>query len=223
MKLYGDPQACSTRKVLMTLAEKGARAELVGMELSRHDGAAELPLLDHEGFRVGGASTVMRYLDAALPGRRLCPEPLRERARMDEWLALESTQLEPALHKLDEELRESPRYGMEPDAIRIAEARQEVASSLARIEGALASGPYLVGSRLTLADIAHFASLQALVELEQGTLLQRFPRVSAYRARMRERSTFHAALAPRDACAWFPPGLAALCRTSRLGVALERC
>lgn len=224
MKLYGDPQACPTRKVLMLLAEKGARAELVGMDPEgRAVGAGELPLLDHDGFTLGGATTIMRYLDAALPGRKLCPEALRERARVEEWLALETTSLEPALRKLAEELRESPRYGMEPDPVRVAEARQELGSVLTRLESALALGPYLVGACLTLADIAFFASLQALVELEQGALLARHARVSAYRARLRERSSLHAALAPREDCSWFAPRFGAPCRTSRIGAALERC
>jgi glutathione S-transferase len=76
----------------------------------------------------------------------------------------------------------------------LADSRRKVGAALARAEKALAEGPYLLGSELSLADLTLFGQANALPSLAPA-LLESAPRVAAWTERMRERAPVKASLA----------------------------
>jgi glutathione S-transferase len=210
MKLYGQPQSSCTRKVLMTLAEKGARAHFVAADAPfgeqpspRHTELLRLPfgrstVLEDGAFVLYEAPAIMRYLAAALPGPALTPSALPELARMEQWLSVESSYLGPAVGQMKAQLKLGPLYGVAPDFAAVEEARQEAGQLLDVIDRALAGSEYLVAAALSLADIALAASLHALFELRHGDLVRARPNVLSWWARVRSRPALRALLDARD-------------------------
>ena len=92
MKVFGHPLSSCTRKVLLTLAEKGATAELTPVNLfaaehktqghlSRHPFGV-VPVLDDDGFLLFESRAIIRYLDVRLGGTPLTPRAPKEAARI---------------------------------------------------------------------------------------------------------------------------------------------
>ena len=212
MKLYGDPLSSSTRKALVTLAEKNAAYQLVRVELAageqqsrahrtRHP-FARVPALEHGAFVLYETSAILRYLDDVLPGPMLTPRDPRERARMEQWLSVESAYLEPAIAKLTSELRTGPHYGVPPDAMEVADARSQVSECLAVLDRALAGRKHLVGAQFSLAEIVFVAALSVLLDLRQGDLVRARPNVFRLWVSGSARPSFcDAAAAPGEASA----------------------
>lgn len=209
MKLYGHPHSSSTRKVLMTLAEKGATAELHPIELlaGEHERPSHLarhpfgrvPVLEHGALLLYESQAIMRYLDAALTGPALVPHDLRERARMDQWLSVESAYLAPAVARLTTQLATGPMYGVAPDVVEIEDARQEARQTLAVLDRALVGRAHLVGDAISLADLTLLATLGALFELRQGDLVRACANVLRWWGAARMRPTLAGWLACADA------------------------
>src|SRR3979411_2371133 len=106
MKVHGHPQSSCTRKVLVTLAEKGRRADLVVVDLFAHAQKSAthlarhpfgvIPVLeDDDGFVLYESRAIIRPLDATLDGPSLTPREARERARMDQWLSVDQSYVGP--------------------------------------------------------------------------------------------------------------------------------
>jgi len=98
MKIYGHPWSINTRKVLMTLAEKGHDAELVlvmipkgehkGKEhLTRHP-FGKVPTLEDGNFLLYETAPINRYLDRTLAGPSLVPSDSKRAARVDQWIGI---------------------------------------------------------------------------------------------------------------------------------------
>ena len=83
-------------------------------------------------------------------GSDLIPEDAYERARMLEWLFWEQYSHEPtiAVARFRMLFQGQPKESLDPRLVERGEA------ALARLELGLAAGPYLVGGRLSLADVA---------------------------------------------------------------------
>lgn len=202
MKLYGHPRHPCTRKVLLTLAEKGARAELVTVDLAsgehtRGEHAARHPFagaiaLDHDGFVLHEAHAIMQYLDAELAGPRLTPREAAARASMQQWLDVCVKYLEPEAAKLCAQLQMAPLYGLEPDLGSTQEAQRELDHVLAVLDGVLTVRPYVAGVDLTLADLALLPSLDALFTGERAELLSRHVAVQRWWGSLRTRPSYRA-------------------------------
>lgn len=83
-------------------------------------------------------------------GSDLIPEDAYERARMLEWLFWEQYSHEPtiAVARFRMLFQGQPKESLDPRLVERGEA------ALARLELGLAAGPFLVGGRLSLADVA---------------------------------------------------------------------
>src|SRR5690349_4153111 len=207
MRLFGHPRGASTRRVLLTLAEKGHQVELVQLDpytgehlrpahLARHP-FGKVPVLEDGSFQLYEAGAIMRYLDETLPGPRLIPAAARERARMEQWLSSDAAYLAPALEPLLSQLVLHPMFGARPDPVEVARGRREVGEVLDVLERALTAGdaePFVAGASFSLADVALASSLQVLHDTRQDDLLVARPRVSRWWSRVRSRPASQKAL-----------------------------
>jgi glutathione S-transferase len=199
MRIYGHPRSTCTQKVLLTLAEKGAEAELVVVDLferehlgephrARHP-FARIPVLEEGDFVLYESLAIMRYLDAHLPGPSLVPNALRERARMEQWISVAQSYVAPAVRGLLVERVLKPHSGQPPDEGALARATGELEHALAVVGGAFADGPYLVASAPSLADLTLFPYLAALDHLGAGASLSQRPGLTRFVAHMLARKS----------------------------------
>jgi len=204
MKVYGHPASTCTRKVLCLLAEKGASAEFVMVDimkgaqktaehLDRHPFGVVPVFEDDDGFVLYESRAILRYLDAKLEGARLTPKNLQDHARMEQWIGVEQSYFSPPAMKAILEVFFAPMKGTTPDADVIAKGKAEAAKALDVLERALVGKDYLAGE-FSLADITYAPYLQYLFDTKAGDIIAERPNVSAWAARVLERPSWKKAL-----------------------------
>jgi len=108
------------------------------------------PVLETEQGAITSSNAICRYISAISPAAGLLGANALERVEVDGWLDFASRELElpgsvwiyPVVGHMD----------FRPEAY--ARAKEDLAASLAALDARLAGRTYLVGGRLTLADIA---------------------------------------------------------------------
>src|SRR5690606_22722814 len=173
MKVYGHPMSTCTRKVLMTLAEKGHKAEFVLVDIMKGEGHSpehlarqpwgQVPVFeDDDGFVLYESRAICRYLDAKLAGPSLLPSDPRQRAIAEQWMSIEASNFTPPAMKVIWNMYFSKFLGKEPDMGAVEEGRKGVAKAVAVMERQLEGRNFLVGDGLTLSDIFFMPYLEYL-------------------------------------------------------------
>lgn len=201
MKVYGHPMSTCTRKVLMTLAEKGARADFVTIDIMKGEGHSaehlarqpwgQVPVFeDDDGWQLYESRAICRYLDAKLPGPALLPADLRQRAVAEQWISIEASNFTPAAMKIIYQLFFNKFWGKEPDMSVVEDGRKGVRKAVAVMERQLGSRNFLVGDGLTLADIGFMPYIEYLAAAGELGLITDSERVGAWWRRISERPTW---------------------------------
>jgi glutathione S-transferase len=203
MKLYGSPISTCTRKVLCTLAEKGAQHEfeLIHVDIMKgeqkrpdylqaHQPFGVVPALDDDGFTMYESRAIIRYLDARLPGTKLTPADARGRARMDQWTSVEYSYFSAPAMRLVREKMFHPLRGLPVDAQNVAAARAELTRTLDVLDQALAAQPYLAGEEFSLGDIGFMPYIEYLYAAQESELITSRPHVAPWWKRVSERPSW---------------------------------
>lgn len=201
MRLYGSPISTCTRKVLCTLAEKGAQHELIHIDilkgdqkrpdyLQAHQPFGVVPALDDDGFTMYESRAIMRYLDERLPGTKLTPADARGRARMEQWTSVEYSYFSAPTMRLVREKLFHPLRGLPVDAQNVAAARAELARTLDVLDQPLATQPYLAGQEFSLADIGFMPYIEYLYAAQESELITSRPQVAAWWGRVSARPSW---------------------------------
>jgi glutathione S-transferase len=187
MILYGSSISPFVRKVIVFAAEQGAPIELKPSGLGSTDPDflraspfRKMPALIDGDFALADSSAIVHYLDALRPGSGLIPIDPRERGCaiwFDEWA---DTLLGGVMGKMFFNRIVAPMFlGRDGDADAADQAEhEELPPMLDYLETQVGGAPYLVGDRLTLADIAVASPFANLGHL--GMELSRWPGVAAY-------------------------------------------
>jgi glutathione S-transferase len=177
-----------------------------------------VPTLVDDGNVVIDSSVICEYLDEKYPTPRLTPDDVVQRAKMRAWMRyLEEVPTAavrvpsfnmgflPRFAGLSEErfraeqsdvrpIRKHFYRRMSPKGFKRADveaALEQIVSTCARIEQALASGPWLMGEQYTIADIVVTPSVDRMADLGYSHLWEgKFPRVVDWYARMQARPAF---------------------------------
>jgi glutathione S-transferase len=202
MKLYGHPLSPCTRKVLITLAEKGqkARFESVDLIASAHKHAAHLdrhpfgviPVLDDDGFLLYESRAIIRHLDRRDGAPSLLPSALRELALMDQWLSVDQAYIAPHTRALAIERVLKGHAGQAPNPAVVADSEAALALGFGVLDGALADRRFLTGERFSLADVSLMPYVASLTLLGAGHLLSERPHLSSWWERVRARPSWRA-------------------------------
>jgi glutathione S-transferase len=203
MKVYGHPMSTCTRKVLCTLAEKGASAEFVMVDITKGEQKKPeflarqpfgvVPVLEDDGFQLYESRAIIRYLDAKLPGTSLVPADLKERALMEQWISVEHSYFSPPAMKAILEIFFSPMRGTQPNQATVDEGKAGAARALDVIERGLAGKEYLAGS-FSLAEITYLPYVQYLFDTGLGDIVKERPNLAAWWGRISERPSWQKAL-----------------------------
>jgi glutathione S-transferase len=161
--VYGPAYSTYTRSTRLALEEKGVDYDLVEVDflqgpmpaeqMERHP-FAKVPAFEHDDFRLYEVSAIERYVDEAFDGPALQPEGTRDRARMNQIISIIDSYTYPCtIGQLVIQRIVMPMLGEQPDESIIAEAMPQIANCMNSIAALHEGSGFLVGDRLTLADI----------------------------------------------------------------------
>ena len=200
MKLYGHPMSTCTRKVLTALAEKGHEAEFVLVDFAKGEHKQEphltrqpfgrVPALEDDGFWLYESRAMTRYIDEKLPGVRLQPTDLKDRALMEQWLSVEYSYFSPAAMKIVSELLLGKMHGKAPDLDKVKAGIEGSAFALDVAEKTLAKQDFFGNKTFSLADISWMPYVAYLFAAEQGQLITSRPGVKAWWERVSTRPSW---------------------------------
>lgn len=200
MKLYGNPGSTCTRKVLTTLAEKGASADFVEIDLAKgeqksaehrkHQPFGVVPALDDNGFEMFESRAIIRYLDDTLPGPKLTPSDPKQKAKMEQWTSVEYSYFTPHAMKIIYQKLLYPMRGMATDMKVVDDAKAELGKTLDIMERELGRQPFLAGEQFSLADISYMPYIEYLFAGQEGELIQSRPHVAMWWKRISERPSW---------------------------------
>ncbi|MEN9799387.1 MAG: hypothetical protein RL653_3083 [Pseudomonadota bacterium] len=127
------------------------------------------------------SAAICMHLADKFPEKGLAPGPgTAARGRYYQWILFAMTTVEPSLVTIFES--RTGRRAHPPEVLEAAQARlKEVA---AVVEAALGDGPFILGQAFSAADVVLGATLSWGLRMK---VLDGFPRISAYAARLMER------------------------------------
>ena len=163
MLLFGSSFSPFARKVLAFAAEKDIALETrpVGLRSTDPEFLAaspfgKIPALTDGDFSISDSSAIVAYLDATKSDPVLIPADPRERARVTWFDEFADTIVFPVFIKMFFNRVVSPLFLREPGDLAAADRAEaeELPAVLDYIEAQVPASGYLVGDRLTLADLA---------------------------------------------------------------------
>lgn len=200
IKLYTFPPSTNSRKVRITLLEKGLEFERINVDLTKREQKdpeflkihpfGQIPALDDEGFVVYDSTIINEYLDEEYPYPPLMPKDSEGRARARLMEDFRDTQFNPAFVRIIQEMRKPEG---DRDANNINSAKADIAKCFDRIEKDLDGNEYLAGT-FSLADVAFMANVE-LLDRFQITVDPKYKNTIAWIARLRARPSFAASAA----------------------------
>ncbi len=205
MILYGAPLSPYVRKVLAFAAEKGMEIELVpvGMGDPNPDFAACSPFRKMPGFRDGDftisdSSAIVTYLEAKQPEPAMIPANAADRARTVWFDEFADTIVTAAGGKIFFNRVVSPRFMGKPgDEEAAKQGEAEMIPIYDYLEGIIPASGFLVGDRLTLADIAVASPFVNVAHCGIVPDPAAYPKLTAYLAAIHARPGF-ATWIPRE-------------------------
>lgn len=200
MILYGSSMSPYVRKVLAYAAEKGIELDVqaVRMQDSNPEFQKASPFGKMPGFADGDyyladSSAIIHYLEAKFPDPEMIPSDPKLRGKCIWYEEFADTILAGCGSKMFFNRIVAPVFLKRPGDPAVADQaeREELPKVLDYVESVAPEGDgYLVGDRLTLADIAvagPFANLQHLnIEVDES----RWPRTAAFTRRILSRPSF---------------------------------
>ena len=168
--LYGNAVSTFVRTARMACVEKGVSYDLQPLEFGSEAHLAihsfgKMPAMRHGDFTLFETSAITRYIDDRFPGPRLQPDDPRERALMNQWISATNHYF-----YADVIVRYLLQYFFPkgpdgtPDREAIDAALPDVRHHLGVLDKALDDKEFLVGDRITLADLFLAPILSYLVK-----------------------------------------------------------
>ena len=201
MKIYGHPMSTCTRKVLMTLAETNTPYELQVVEFATGDHKkpphlarqpfGQVPALQDGDFELYESRAMCRYINDKTGGS-LVPRDLRDRARMEQWISVETSNFTaPVMKFIYQHIFQRPQT---PETI--ATATEQVSAALSIMDKQLASQPFFVGDHLTLADICFMPYFEYAMKTPAKDIIGKYPNVAKWWGRVSEKPNWRKIAGP---------------------------
>lgn len=197
LKVWGRTTSVNVQKVMWTIAELGLAHERfdAGGAFGKTDTADYtamnpnklIPTLEDDGFVLWESSAIVRYLARKYGTGKLMPANEQESARADQWMEWSTTTLYPDLTAtIFIGLIRTP--AKDRNNAGIAASIQRVGERLAILDGVLANRPYILGDKLTVADIPAGSMMYRYFRLPIAR--PNLPNVEAWYARLAERAAY---------------------------------
>lgn len=192
-------------------------AETVKGDIKKYSKAGKLPAIDHDGKKVWDSSTIVKYLEETFPENSLIPTDPKERALVhffEDWadeslyfyemhmrfvLKQNSARWSKVVTQEDGALLQTLAPYLVPLAMSrttkaqgigrksIAEIESDLTEHVSSISDWLGEEEWLVGGRLTMADIAVFAQLYCIQGAVEGQrIIEKYDSVVKWMKRVDE-------------------------------------
>jgi glutathione S-transferase len=197
LKIWGRANSSNVAKVMWAVAELDLaheRIDIGGPFGGTHEPAylrlnptGLIPTIEDDDFVLWESNAIVRYLAAKGGNDRLWPAKLQSRAAADRWMDWASTSLADVIDRLRKAYRQPAETR---DAVSVQMALTVAAEVVGVVDQVLSTSPFVVGSTLTVGDIALGPLLHRwmLVPLEKPHL----PGVANWYERMTQRPGFAA-------------------------------
>ncbi len=192
LKLFGSPVSTCTRKVLATLNETKTPFDFVAIDFAKGEHKApahmarqpfgQVPALDDDGFKMYEARAMARYIDAKAGGP-LTPKDLQGRARMEQWISVETENFAPHAMKF---IYHSVFKREQPAEV-LTKAGAGLDVAYGAMDRQLAETPYLAGETLSIAEYCYAPYLDYLPLTPAASKIDAFPHVKKWWAAVHER------------------------------------
>lgn len=199
MIIYGSLVSPFVRKLLAYLGEKGLDFELKGVGIGDPDPGfqaasplGKMPAMNDDGFMLADSSAIIQYLEAKHPSPELIPADPQQRGKAIWWEEFGDTVFAACSGKMFFNRIVAPKFlGREGDlaAATLAES-EELPKLLAYLESAIPASGFLVGDRITLADLAVASPLMNFKHCGAGVDAATHPKVAAWSAAILARPSF---------------------------------
>jgi len=195
LTLYHEPISPNSRRVWITLLEKGLDFELVEIKLDGEQFKPDflaispfhhIPALVDEGFNLVESLAILDYLEAKYPTPAMLPKDAKDLAVVRMVQLVTVNELFPATFPLLPQMLGLP--GGDPE--KIEQAKQKVATVLKFFENLLDNRPYFGSQDLTLAEVVAGTVIPWLPQA--GVSLSDYPKVSAWCDRLMARPAWQA-------------------------------
>jgi len=206
--LHGSPFSTCSQRVLCVLAEKEIPFDfnLIDLGKGQHKGAeylklqpwGQVPVIDDNGFILYESRAIIRYLEEKFAGQgtALLPKSLQDRALVEQWISVETSNVTTELVKLCFQLVWGPHMGMKTDEAAVEAAVKSSASKLDVVEKLLTGKTYFVAEQFTLADVTPLPYIALLVNTKRKEVVDLFetrPTIWAWFQRVSSRPSWKAA------------------------------
>jgi len=199
MIIFGSTVSPFVRKAVAFANEKGIAYELKQLGLGSTDPdflAAspfrKIPALQDGDYRLADSSAIVHYLEALHPEPALIPADPQERGRVIWFDEFGDTIVSACGGKMFFNRIVSPRFLGQPGDLVTADKAEaeELPPILAWLEGQIPASGFLVGDRLTLADLAVASPFVNLEHCGVTVDTVRYPKLAAYVAGILARPSF---------------------------------
>ncbi|MEJ6816534.1 glutathione S-transferase [Pseudomonas sp. LF-5] len=197
LRILGKASSINVRKVLWTCAElqlpfdredwgSGFQATHTPEFLALNP-CAMVPVIQDGDFTLWESNTIIRYLVANYPDADLYPTEPRARARVDQWIDWQASELNRSWsHAFTSLVRRSPDY---QDSAALARGIEQWSKNMEILNRQLEkTGAYVSGERFSLADIPIGLSVNRWFETPLGH--PDYPAVRTYYERLSQREGF---------------------------------
>jgi glutathione S-transferase len=195
LTLYHTPISPNSRRVWISLLEKGLEFELVEIKLDGEQFKPEflalnpfhhIPVLVDDGFKIVESLAILDYLEAKYPTPAMLPTDAKDLAiaRMVQLVTV--NELLPATTTFLPQVLGLPAGN--PD--KIEQAKQKISTVLKLFESLLDHRPYFGSEQLTLAEVVAGSVTSWLPKV--GISLSDYPKLNAWRLRLVARPAWKA-------------------------------
>ena len=198
LKLFGHPVSIHSRKAHFALEETGHphSYQFVDLMTGEHrkpeylaiNPSGKVPVLQDGNFQLPESGAILRYLGEHYGNGKILPEDKQERARVDQWLFWQASEAGPTLMKPFYIQFMARMQGQQADEAAFQQAVQACDPVFEHLDSALAGKKFLVGSSLSIADIAIAESIFQLGMV--GVSVSKFPNLDSWYKGINERDAF---------------------------------
>jgi glutathione S-transferase len=201
--LHGYQYSVYLRIARLALTEKGVAYERAEVNPFAPDVPAaylalhpfrRVPVLVHDDFVLYETGAITRYVDETFPGPRLQPTAPRDRARMTQIISIvDSYAYWPLVRQVFSHSVFRPWVGEPVDAEEIRRGLEASVRALGALEKLAVGGNFLIGSRLSLADL-HLAPMVAYFAAAPDAhgVIAAYPKLSTWWQAMQRRPSLAA-------------------------------
>lgn len=205
MIVYGGTLSPFVRKTLAAAAEKGIEVESKPTRFGKPDPEFDavspfrkIPALRDGDFTICDSSAIIHYFEATKPEPALIPAEAKDRAKVIWFEEFADTILVTAAGPMFFNRVVAPLLGMPGDEEAARKGEKAIEPVLDYLEGLVpAPGGYLVGDKLSLADLAVASPFANLRHLKFD--LTRWPKTKAWADEMLARPSFAGMVARESA------------------------